>query len=324
MNLSKINEISIDLISSISKEAIVRFYFGEFQIKKKYKSPLRDDKSPSFNWYYSKNNNNLYCKDLSTGEILDPINFVMRLYNLNYYGAIRKIAIDFGILNSIGIQYSKLKPILEYKPEIDESETSIKFIYGKFTNLDLEYWKQWEGSEERLKKFNIYSVQKVWIDGYSVKFEPNELRYIFYNPKTDKSKLYRPFASKTDKWRNNCSGLKDILGYYQADIKNTNPKLILTKAMKEIVLYDAYDIKAISHHSENGFFIPDFIRHLKKYCETITTIYDNDASGIKGMQKVQELYQIPYIIPPEEKNITDWYTINKEKTIKFINTLKDG
>ena len=68
------------LITSIPEEALVRFYFGDFKIKKKYKSPLRSDKHPSFNWFYT-HGGKLYCKDLSTGESYSTIDFIKKLFN---------------------------------------------------------------------------------------------------------------------------------------------------------------------------------------------------------------------------------------------------
>ena len=137
------------LITSIPEEALVRFYFGDFKIKKKYKSPLRSDKHPSFNWFYT-HGGKLYCKDLSTGESYSTIDFIKKLFNKTYHEVVDMILEDF--------QSNKVsKSTLEFKPEFDDSPVIIKFTPRKYTISDLSYWKQWEASDDRLKKFNIYS-----------------------------------------------------------------------------------------------------------------------------------------------------------------------
>ena len=110
------------------------------------------------------------------------------------------------------------------------------------------------------------------------------------------------------------------------DIKNTKPDLlILTSSLKEVMLLWEHGIKSVAIHGENSTFDKDFIRHIKKYCKNIKSLYDWDEAGEAAAEKLFDLYDIDYFTRPYYlncKDISDCYKENKEDAIKFLKTIK--
>jgi len=239
-------------------------------------SPLRRDKHPSCSLYYSSTGN-LRFKDHATGQNLSAIGFVQELYKLSYPEALRKIVADFGLYG----EKFDAKPILkEHKSNHVKKHVDIKIVPKKFTEKDLEYWNSFGISYETLKLFNVYSVESLWIKKNPFPIRKNELCFAYYFPKSNHLKIYFPKRSKGQKWYSNTDNICDVQGYYQMDIKNTKPELlVLTSSMKEVMLLWEYGVKSVAIHGEHATYDKDFIRHIKKYCSTIKSLYDWDEAG---------------------------------------------
>ena len=79
-----------------------------------------------------------------------------------------------------------------------------------------------------------------------------------------------------------------------------------------------HGIKSVAIHGENSTFDKDFIRHLKKYCKNIKSLYDWDEAGEAAAEKLFDLYDIDYFTRPYYlncKDISDCYKENKEDAI---------
>jgi hypothetical protein len=99
--------------------------------------------------------------------------------------------------------------------------------------------------------------------------------------------------NKKGKWLSNCDNVTDVQGYVQCRIKERRQPLILAKSMKECGFFRSWGFNAMAGHTEGSVFLPDFIRHLFKYCHPIISVYDNDPAGIIGAMKMKKLYGIP-------------------------------
>lgn len=298
------------------------FYYYIGKKGKLFSSPLRIDKHPSCSLYYSSSGK-LRFKDHATGQNLSAISFVQELYKLSYPEALRKIVADFGLYG----QKFEAKPILkEHGSKIVKRIVDIKIQPKKFTENDLRYWNSYGISYETLKLFNVYSVENLWIKKKPIPIKKNELCFAYYFPKSNHLKIYFPERPKSQKWYSNIDNICDIQGYYQMDIKNTKPDLLLlTSSMKEVMLLWEYDIKSMAIHGEHANYNPDFIRHIKKYCKNIKSLYDWDDAGSRASEKLLADFGIQPIEKPEylnSKDISDCFKQNKEETIKFLKTIK--
>ena len=284
-------------------------------------SPLRTDKNPSCSLYYSSIGK-LRFKDHATGDNLSAIGFVQELYKLSYPEAVKKIVADFGLYG----EKFNAKPILKEYVKPVKQAVDIKIVPKKFTDMDLEYWNSFGISFETLKLFNVYSVESLWIKKNPFPIKKNELCFAYYFPKSNHLKIYFPTRSKGKKWYSNTDNICDVQGYYQMDIKNTKPELlILTSSMKEVMLLWEYGIKSVAIHGEHAAYDKDFIRHVKKYCNTIKSLYDWDEAGYKASERLLVDFDIEPIDKPEYlncKDVSDCFKENKENTIKFLKTIQ--
>lgn len=307
---------------------LFRYYFGEFKTSKQYHSPLRRDNNPSFSFYIGQNGKPR-AYDFSIGRNYSPIEYIRELYGLTFNEALDKICSDFKILD-IDFKADIYKVSKEEKDKIiaESRPKEIKAMVKEFSEEELKYWFEY-GTEkfETLRHFDIFSVRKFWINRTQMTCSRPTFTYFF--KKSNHIKIYQPLAKKEYKWFSNTNNLEDIQGYYQADIKKTKPELLLlVSSMKEITFLYERGITAMAAHNEGANLELDFIRHLKKYCGKVMSLYDFDDAGLKGSEKLYDQHEIEYFTKPDyftcpQKDLTDyWKYGNKEEINEFIEQIK--
>lgn len=304
------------LFQKVTHEEVFEFYVGKKIHDSSFCSPLREDVNPSCAMYYTKIGV-LHMKDFATGESLDCISLVKEMFGLDYFEALKKIASDFGLLQG-DFRVDIIKKLSGKPLEIAKKKTFIQFQKKPFTKEDLEYWQSYGISENTLKFYDVHSVKLIYINRERFPLKKNTLCFVYYFPKSTHCKVYRPLLEKKKKWLSNINNDADIQGYYQANIKETKPKLlVLTSSLKEVMVLHEFGIKAMAIHGENSHYNPDFIRHLKKYCEKIVSIYDWDEAGNKAANKLFEDYQIEKISKPDYLNCSENPTKDLSDAYKY-------
>ena len=81
------------LLGHYTEETYMSYYTGLPIKKGLFLSPLREDRKPSVAFYRTSNGQLIY-KDFGDNTHVSFIGLVMKMYSLNYYQAIRKIAED--------------------------------------------------------------------------------------------------------------------------------------------------------------------------------------------------------------------------------------
>lgn len=269
-------DITLDyILSKVSEYDIYAHYLGQFKVGAIYNSPFRKDKNPSFGIYYSKRTKQLLFKDHGTGECGNIVKFVSLYTGLtNYNDILKDIVKQLNITTDTKLDSSK-----QYIPS---SETVIGIVRQKFTPTDINYWSQFNISEKTLKKFNVNSIKYYLCNGIvkGIYKEDNPMyAYKVYN----NFKIYRPFADKYTKWRNNLTEY-DIQGYAQLPSKGNT--LIITKSMKDVMCLYEMGIPAISPSSESTFIPNDILEGLKKRFKRIIILFDRDNTGVKYLRKM--------------------------------------
>lgn len=269
-------DITLDyVLSKVSEYDIYAHYLGQFKVGAIYNSPFRKDKNPSFGIYYSKRTKQLLFKDHGTGECGNIVKFVSLYTGLtNYNDILKDIVKQLNITTDTKLDSSK-----QYIPS---SETVIGIVRQKFTPTDINYWSQFNISEKTLKKFNVNSIKYYLCNGIvkGIYKEDNPMyAYKVYN----NFKIYRPFADKYTKWRNNLTEY-DIQGYAQLPSKGDT--LIITKSMKDVMCLYEMGIPAISPSSESTFIPNDILEGLKKRFKRIIILFDRDNAGVKYLRKM--------------------------------------
>lgn len=295
------------ILSRINQESIMQYYTNQdINSKKLYKSVIRQDNHVTVGYYKSKSGI-LYMHDFATNEHLDCWNVVMRLYNCSFYKALNIIANDFG-LSDTNVVPTKINII----PEIKETESSIIQVQIKdFTDRELEWWKSFGISKKTLKKYHIFSVQHVFLNG-ELKFTSSEqcpiYGYYFGKDKNKKEfwKIYFPMnKNKGIRFINNLPK-KILQGYHQ--LPKNGDLLVITKSMKDLCAMYEFNIPAVSTASESTFISDKQLEEFKSRFKHIIVIFDSDRPGRHNMWLIRKKYpELNYYVLPNtlEKDFTD-------------------
>ena len=263
------------ILSKVTEYDIYAKYIGQFKVGMIYNSPFRKDKNPSFGIYYSKRTKQLLFKDHGTGECGNVIKFVSLFTGKTEYNDILSDIVDkLNITNNTKLVSSK-----QY---IQPTETVIGVVRQEFTDVDINYWKQFNISINTLKKFNVNSIKYYLCNGIvkgTYKRENPMYAYKVYN----NFKIYRPLADKYTKWRNNLTDY-DIQGYEQLPQKGDI--LFITKSMKDVMCLHEMGYPAVSPSSESTFLPKDVLEQLKTRFKRIIILFDRDVAGVKRSRKL--------------------------------------
>lgn len=270
------DNITLDwILSKVTEYDIYAKYIGQFKVGMIYNSPFRKDKNPSFGIYYSKRTKQLLFKDHGTGECGNVIKFVSLFTGKTEYNDILSDIVDkLNITNNTKLVSSK-----QY---IQPTETVIGVVRQEFTDVDINYWKQFNISINTLKKFNVNSIKYYLCNGIvkgTYKRENPIYAYKVYN----NFKIYRPLADKYTKWRNNLTDY-DIQGYEQLPQKGDI--LFITKSMKDVMCLHEMGYPAVSPSSESTFLPKDVLEQLKTRFKRIIILFDRDTAGVKRSRKL--------------------------------------
>ena len=302
-----------DILEKLSDYDIYAYYIGKFQVGKLYNSPLRNsDKNPSFAVFPSRNGSLLF-KDHGTGQSGTSITFCKLMIHTD---------------NKTELIKELLKILKHTKPDYDckrtiqyntRSTCDIGIVRQPFTDIDMEYWKQYNISEDTLKRYNVFSILYFLLNKTVRFIYKNDCPMYAYKV-NNHFKIYRPLAPKQTKWRNNLTE-DDIQGLSQLDLDplKTYPLLIITKSLKDVMVLHEMGYYSISPSSETTF-IPDTIyTKLKNKFKHIVLLYDRDETGVLEAKKFSKKYGIDAFFINKKfkaKDISDAVKINGYDKIK--------
>lgn len=294
------------ILSKVNQESIMQHYTGQdVNSKKLFTSVLRTDNHITVGYYKSRSGI-LYMHDFATNEHLDCWNVVMKLFSCSYYQALDIIAKDFGLIEG-NHQISTFKVI----PEIKETESAkIQVQIKDYTQEELDWWLQFGINKKLLKKYHVYSLQHVFLNG-ELKFtsSPKCPIYGYYFGKDkngeDKFKIYFPFKQDY-RFIGNLTQ-KILQGYKQ--LRDSSDLLIINKSMKDTMACRALGFDSVSPNSETTFPNEKQIEEFKKRFKHILVIFDNDKPGLHNLWLVRKKYpELNYFWIPKElgaKDLTD-------------------
>lgn len=121
-----------------------------------------------------------------------------------------------------------------------------------------------------------------------------------------------------------------IQGYNQ--LPNKGELLIITASLKDALCLTAIGINAIAPQSENTTLSSSVIEELKTRFNKVFIMFDTDNAGIKNALKFSKLYNIPYLMLPNDnvgKDVADYkekltlqeFTFLINKTIENYDTV---
>ena len=309
------------ILSKVNQESIMQYYTGtDVNSKKLFLSPLRVDNHVTCSIYKSKSGI-LYLHDFATNEHIDCWNLVMRLYNVNYFDALRIIAQDFNLIIGDFAKTSSPKIVQSLK-ETESSEIQVQI--KDFSEKELNWWKEFGISKRTLKKYHVYSIYHVFLNG-ELKFTSSSkcpiFGYYFGKDKNhkDKWKIYFP-TRDSFRFLNNINK-KILQGYKQ--LPKTGDLLVCTKSMKDVMAMYEFGIPAVATNSETLFINDKQLEEFKKRFKHILVLYDNDRPGKYNMSKIRrEHFELNYYFLPNTlgKDFTDTIKlVGKEKMKELVN-----
>ena len=334
MGLIKSPKITCDFVlSNVDEAQIFSQYFGEFDLKKVYPSVFRKDNNPSTGFYIG-NSGKLIYNDIATGEKLDCFAFVAKLYGITYAEALKKVACDFGVIHCEGVtpfEKSDIRKSNLISDKIKE-ETIIEIVADEWTDVYLDFWKQFSITQEELVQENVYPIKKLLINGDYIPNYSRNVRFAFvlnHNGHCYK-KIYTPFVrDKKFKWVNN---IPIYIPFGYDSLPYASDTLLITKAQKDRILFKKYFTDVLGLQNESPASLRDnTINHLKKKYKRILINTDSDEAGInaakyyqeKGLEPLQlpEIFYVKYDIKDVGDLVKQFGLSKFEKFLQYKNLI---
>lgn len=277
-------QLSVEyILSKISEYDIYRFYLGhDFVPGEAMLSPFRKEENPSFTIRLNTTNEWRH-KDWSDSEKCGGcIDFVMQLFNEDFYSSLRRIDKDFG-LGIIGKNQAErdagLRPPIP--PPIPREPTLIQVVAKPFTQHEIDYWARYHITLDELNSNNIYSIKRLYVNRKLFPLEYSDITfgYLF----GDKWKIYRPMLDKKRKWMSNVPQ-STISGWGKIEVgKQMGYKIaLITKAKKdEIILSKIIPTTCSTQNESNHAISKDKISFLQENFEEVWINFDSDETGVK-------------------------------------------
>lgn len=307
-----------NLLEQLNDYDIYSYYLGNIKLGKLINSPLRSgDDDPSFAIFKSRNGDILF-KDHGSGETGNSLKFVKLYKNIT-----TRHELEQELLRII----KRMNPTSTIRQNrvnyVSNSSVEIGIVRQSFTNVDIEYWKQFHISVETLKLFNVFSI-KYFLCNSVVKgtYRINNPMYAY--KVYDKFKIYRPL-DKNEKWRTNLTR-NHIQGLEQLP-KDHNKLLIITKSLKDVMCLYEMGFDSISPSSETTFIPENILNVLKSKYNNIVILFDRDKTGMIKSRDFSKQYGLDAIFVHKKfksKDISDAIKNNKFDDVKdwLTKTLK--
>jgi hypothetical protein len=313
-----------DILNRVTEETIWRRYCPNFiYIGKSFLSELYKDNNPGCYIFYK--DGRLIYKDHGTGESYDCFAYVMAKYLVSFSEALKIIASDFNISpikhhvkdKVISQGFNEIMPVRGY------NKPKIRIIKQAYTITDKDYWGQYYINLDKLIDYEVYSLKQVVIDKdgevYSIDYKADNpiYGYVFKYDNNEYYKIYRPYNKS--KWLFTGNS-RCIEGWHKLPKKGK--LLIITKSLKDIMVYSLFGIPAISMPSETGTIADDTISKLKKRFKHILINFDNDETGLNSADRLSKRYGLDHYVIPDSKDISDFIKVNGiNKTNNLLNEL---
>jgi hypothetical protein len=285
MDITQLNSFMSlsEVVEYYGQESIMEYYFGaSIVLNKPHCNPFRRDTSPDCYFHYTKTGK-LIFKDFAYGS-MDCLDVASKRTGVSGVDLIVKIQEDFSKFTDLTCPH----PQMSFEKAVKEiNETAIGCRFEPMTQKDFDYWNSYGITKESLEKYLVKKVSRAQINGRDWYLKNNiDVCYQYINE--GKVKLYRPFASKLKKFRNNYN--ETILPGYEY-LPQKGKSLFITKAEKDMMTLDSLGKTAICLRSETSWDLPkDKIESLKQRFERIYVWLDADRTGKQSTEKITSTY----------------------------------
>lgn len=309
------------ILSKISQYDIYHYYTPcKFKINKSFSSPLRIDKDPSFCIRIDRNTGEPYHIDFVVKEHRgNCFDYVKQMFNITFSEALLKIDYDFGlgIVSDSKVDYKAIVGKYEQPKEVSQPAI-IHVVTRNFTKEELAYWNQYHIDISELKKFNVYAIDKLFLNGRRVSNYDNDMKFAYhYEPKW---KIYTPYAKdKKNKWFPNnvpngtMEGLENLKGC---------DKAVITKSKKDLMTLSKFYPCVASTQNESAVAINnENMEFIQQNTKDVYIAFDSDEAGKRNSWFYTTNYGFKHINVPDHfvgEGIKDFADLSKDYGIEKV------
>lgn len=311
------------VLSKITDAQIFYYYFGNFDLKNVYPSKFHKDRNPSTGFYVSKSGKIIYNHLNNKEPKMDCFAFVQRLYQCEFRDAVKRIALDFGLISGNPTPMAdKIKKAVMNFDRTYKKQTKIHFEYSKWTPERLAFWKEYHIGEEELKKNGVYPIKKLYINEILIPNHKKVPRFALTIPYKGEmlTKVYSP-AGDDLKW---VSNIPNDLPFGASNLDRTAPFCFVTKAVKDKIIIEKFLPAVIASQNESKGAMSDHtIKNLMFYFDKNYIGWDNDETGLEAMEEMSKHGFTPVHVPVEllKEGIKDFSDLAKAKGLKAVEQL---
>ena len=263
-----------------------------------------NDNDPSMFVYLS--GNQYYFKCFSTGKQGDAYNLIQMLYDCDFATAFNMVKEAY-LANDVIRFADHITP--ESKWIISKYQ-----VKSKWDKTDAAYWSKYNIGSKILEKFNVAPLSSYTMvkDGESFTVNKSKV-YGYFTAAGELHKIYRP----EEEYR--FMTVKSVIQGWDQISSNTD-RLFICSSLKDVMSLYSLGMSGniIAPPSENNRIdvIKDWVSlHKEKY-----TIFDNDPPGLKAMEMYQDIYDIPYLLLPLSKDLSDSVKDHGARKVKIVLT----
>lgn len=321
------------LLQYIQDIDVYRFYTGEeVKFNTRIKSPLREEKDPSFGYFLGDEKEVCFNDYLLGGG--DFIRFVELKFGLSFFEAMSKIAIDFNLTPHFIVKKlektSKNYDSSKFEKRDDILRKSNNFKLGKkrrpWKIYDLKFWKQYNIYLETLKHYKVEPIDFFFVNDRPILADKYAYAFIEHKDGKETYKIYQPF-NKEFKWLNSHNN-SIWQGWEQ--LPKSGKKLIITKSLKDVMsIYDTMELPAVSLQSEAVHPKENVMQELEERFEEVYLLYDNDFDkdvnwGKKLAEQFASNFNVTNIMIPDKYHSKDFSDlVKKQGAAKAAEVLED-
>lgn len=324
INLNELtyNTLSRELIlSKVSDYQIFAYYIPDMELSTAICSPLRNDGVPSFSVFYASGLDKLLFRDFATKEKGDCFVFVSKLFSIDYYQALQRVAYDFGLVKESLSADQKKKILPKHKDYKKIKHVHIGIKHQDFTLKDIRYWKTFGISVDTLARYNVFSCKYIFINDSIIAVDnAKSPAYAYLEHKDGKYtyKIYQPF----NKEQRFISNVDKSVWQGWTQLPERGNKLIITKALKDVMaITEVTGIPAVAMQAETTDPKPHIIDQLKSRFKKVYLLYDNDFNkevnwGRKYGQQIATNFNLKQIEIDDKYQSKDFSDMIKDHGIE--------
>lgn len=296
-----------DLLESMTEFDILSYLFNINKIPALIKSPLRDDKNPSF-CFYSPDGKCINYIDFASRDRGSLLTFLTKYWNCTYSEAVTKLS-DFQSNKSTFQKGSR-------KPLIKKSNLELKCVKREWMKHDIEYWESFGITKKWLEYCEVYPISLIMLGKYVFKADKYAYAYIEHKEGKTTMKIYQPFNKNGHKWYSKHD--RSVISLWTKVPKEGNILCICSSLKDALCLWINTGIPSIAPQGEGYTLSETAINVLKQRFKNIFILFDNDDAGIKDAKILSESTGFKNVILPKfdgGKDISDYYKKLQDKEL---------